>query len=433
MHIFDTPEAGLVGSTNVTASKLLTQIPMPSTLTRDISPPPRLSKRRKTSEAAASASNAQRNENDVPSFTAEPRLAAVEAGRTKIEAHLAYFKERLSQICRAPGKDMALISIEDWTSLYEASEHEYGNHFVVHQHNHPISGVHYDLRLQFSKSSSMSFAVPKGLPGNPNSKSLGRMAIETRVHNLWNHLIEAASARTGSLLIWDTGTYKVLPRKKSMEGPSSPQTTDDDSDTDAKVTASKPPNTEAENTKLIEAFQSRYIRLRLNGVRLPKNYTITLRLPSANDFGKPWQAPKRRQRSLKASNAAQSNDSEVEEGVGEADVAQEEVQDDIDTDEEDAQTRLNNAYPGSINSIGSVHQRKWFILLDRASSGFIQEKETGKWVRRGSKDGEGFEPFLVRGREFERSVVTARLARQVENDEGMQGYVGRSGWIGITR
>jgi hypothetical protein len=31
----------------------------------------------------------------------------------------------------------------------------------------------------------MSFAVPKGLPGNPNSKSLGRMAIETRVHNLW--------------------------------------------------------------------------------------------------------------------------------------------------------------------------------------------------------------------------------------------------------
>jgi hypothetical protein len=42
-----------------------------------------------------------------------------------------------------------------------------------------------DLRLQFSSSSSISFAVPKGLPGDPNSRQRGRMAIETRVHNLW--------------------------------------------------------------------------------------------------------------------------------------------------------------------------------------------------------------------------------------------------------
>ena len=46
-------------------------------------------------------------------------------------------------------------------------------------------GVHYDLRLQFSESSSISFAIPYGLPGNPNSLRPNRMAIETRVHNLW--------------------------------------------------------------------------------------------------------------------------------------------------------------------------------------------------------------------------------------------------------
>lgn len=42
-----------------------------------------------------------------------------------------------------------------------------------------------DLRLQFSESSSISFAIPYGLPGNPNSQRQGRMAIETRVHNVW--------------------------------------------------------------------------------------------------------------------------------------------------------------------------------------------------------------------------------------------------------
>lgn len=46
-------------------------------------------------------------------------------------------------------------------------------------------GLHYDLRLQISQSSSISFAIMYGLPGNPNSKRLNRNATETRVHNLW--------------------------------------------------------------------------------------------------------------------------------------------------------------------------------------------------------------------------------------------------------
>ena len=34
---------------------------------------------------------------------------------------------------------------------------------------------------------------------------------------LKNHLIETASASTGSLLIWDTGEYEVLPYHENME------------------------------------------------------------------------------------------------------------------------------------------------------------------------------------------------------------------------
>jgi hypothetical protein len=105
----------------------------------------------------------------------------------------------------------------------------------------------------------------------------------------------------------------------------------------------------------------------------------------------------------------------------------------IDTDnEEDVSTRTNNAYPGATNSIGSIHQRRWFMSLDRQSSGFIIKKsgaEKGTCARR--EDGRGFEPFYVMGKEVERSVVTGRLAKEVESDEGVVGFVGRTGWVGI--
>ena len=35
---------------------------------------------------------------------------------------------------------------------------------------------------------------------------------------LQNHLIETASLETGSMLIWDTGTYEVLPWRITPEG-----------------------------------------------------------------------------------------------------------------------------------------------------------------------------------------------------------------------
>lgn len=252
---------------------------------------------------------------------------------------------------------------------------------------------------------------------------------------LQNHLIESASTKSGSLLIWDTGTYTILPRKNVSKRCPSPQTTDDDSDADADLENEDSRHLEAkpENEKLIDAFKSRYIRLRLNGVRLPPNYTITLRLPSANNVSKARPARGRGRRKPNALSAPQSTDSESEDRNKKAEPLIDDAQD-MDTDsDEDAQTRLTNAYPGSTNSIGSVHQRAWFMLLDRASSGFVRDRETGKWVRSGSREGDGFEAFVVLGREMERSVVTGRLAKEVEVDEGVEGFVGRAGWVGITR
>lgn len=363
----------------------------------------------------------------------QPTLAAVEAGRAKIENHLTYFKHHLAKASRTIPTDVPRVTINDFASLYKNNQHQNGHHFVIHQHNHPKAGVHYDLRLQFSETSSVSWAFPKGLPGNPNSRQLGRMAIETRVHNLWNNLIESASMKTGSLLIWDTGTYSVLPRKKDEKEIPSPQTTDDESDQDHGATFELR-DRRHENDKLIEAFKSRHIRLRLHSTRLPKDYTITLRLPINNDITHKPSARRRRSRPMMRSRRAGHN-SDLGDAAPSTPSATTElagVDEDLDTDtDEDAQTRIQNAYPGSTNSIGSIHQRRWFVLLDRQSSGF--ECVAGEWCRRVLPNGNlgGFERFIVRGREHERSVVTGRLARDVECDEGCEAFIGRGGWKSI--
>jgi hypothetical protein len=109
-----------------------------------------------------------------------------------------------------------------------------------------------------------------------------------------------------------------------------------------------------------------------------------------------------------------------------------------DADEDEA-IRRSNAYPGASNSIGSVHQRRWYLTLDRANSGFekrsYHDGSTRKqeWVRRKSeRNGEvtllGFEPFYVRGPDVERSVVTGRLSADVLKDEGVQTFIERKGW-----
>ena len=157
---------------------------VPASLARDISPPPLL-KQRKTSGAQTPTASLR-----ARLLEAKPIPAAVEAGKTKVSEHLTYFKDHLTEASRTTPPGIPRLSIPSFAALYQSNLQSHGHHFVIHQHNHPVAGVHYDLRLQFSRTSPFSFAIPKGLPGDPNSKSRGRLAIGTRVHNYWNHLIE---------------------------------------------------------------------------------------------------------------------------------------------------------------------------------------------------------------------------------------------------
>ena len=159
----------------------------PGSLQAPISPP--RTKRSLTKSSLFDIEEAQTDEDGANrirehSNRQAPSLAAIEAGEIRIQDHLSTFSSRLARVVRilSPGPRLA---ISDFEALYERNCHPHGSHFVVHQHDHPVAGVHYDLRLQISETSSISFAIMYGLPGNPNSKRLNRNATETRVHNLW--------------------------------------------------------------------------------------------------------------------------------------------------------------------------------------------------------------------------------------------------------
>ena len=105
-------------------------------------------------------------------------------------------------------------------------------------------------------------------------------------------------------------------------------------------------------------------------------------------------------------------------------------------EQQDEQVRVTNAYPGATNSINSIHQRKWYLSMDRRASGFMPLTHSDgarTWVRRRDEGGQllGFEPFFVRGRDHERSVVTGRTADEVMEDEGVDGFTGRKGWRAV--
>jgi hypothetical protein len=122
-----------------------------------------------------------------PSPNDEHNLAAIEAGEIEVEDHLGIFSTKLHQFMRhtLTSQSMPHLPIAEWVDLYRRNEHPEGRHFVIHQHDHPVAGPHYDLRLQFSKTSSVSWSIMYGLPGDPNSQRLNRNATETRIHCLW--------------------------------------------------------------------------------------------------------------------------------------------------------------------------------------------------------------------------------------------------------
>lgn len=394
---------------------------VPSSLGRAISPPPTKKRAREETEKSL---DGEQNGNTV---TATP--AAIEAGKARIRNHLDHFSSHLGSLTRYNELLIhPLLPISEFATLYQRNQHSHGHHFVIHQHNHPIAGVHYDLRLQFSNTSTISFAIPYGLPGNPNSRRQGRLAIETRVHNLWNNLIESASHATGSLLIWDTGEYEVLTRKmKKAASETDEDESDQDDNSGARQTATP------ENEKLTQAFQTKYLRFRLRGHKLPEQYTITLRLPSANSgpYNQP-KAPPRKRRRKAISNVIPSSPSTTDsEDTIPVTGDQEDTSAIAGASDDEAEMnniRTTNAYPGATNSIGSIHQRHWFISLDKTNSGLVKAKsgpDEGKWV---AAPGKSFKPFLVQGADIERSIITGRNSDEVMNDEGVKGFVARKRW-----
>lgn len=167
--------------------------PILSSLRAPVSPPRR--KNRSLSRHLESKRNVSEpethQEESVPQHltsSADKKTALIESGKLQVANPLSIFSSRL-RACTRPlnpsHPQTSRLPIPSWTNLYQRNQHPQGNHFVVHQHDHPIAGPHYDLRLQFSESSSVSWSIMYGLPGDPNSRRLNRNAVETRVHCFW--------------------------------------------------------------------------------------------------------------------------------------------------------------------------------------------------------------------------------------------------------
>ncbi|KAF5982148.1 abc1 containing protein [Fusarium bulbicola] len=360
---------------------------------------------------------------DSPSPSQPPTTADIESGSATVEDHLSHFKAHLSKHISSPSP----LSISSYSSLYtENFGSSAGAHFVIHQHDHPIAGTHYDLRLQINETSSASWAIMYGLPGDPQ---------------------KTASASTGSLLIWDTGTYSILPRQ-SKHAP----TADPSSPTSSPGPSSAP----TQQALLHTAFQNRKIRIRLCGSRLPDPYVLNLRLTRSEDVAgrvRSGKTPrKRRRRQAQVETQPETSDEDSEGDTSEDVPSNTDAGTDADDlsamereirELEDEEVRRTNAYPGASNTIGSVHQRRWYLSLDRPACGFVEERIKNRSVwkledgtetkNKHSNDGRLSYPFYVRGPDHERSVLTGRLGADILQDEGVDKFVQRQGWKPVLK
>lgn len=230
------------------------------------------------------------------------------------------------------------------------------------------------------------------------------------------------------MLIWDTGEYTVLPYHddKSHEhedpGPAFYNCW-------IRLTDSE---------KLRLSFSRGKIRIQLRGARLPSGYTIRMWLAKEDKFKTTaYQSPKPRSKRRRISpklRKGQRTDqvlSESEEDKTPASIGGSPATTSAlaSSDDESEAIRVANAYPGAVNDVGSVHQRRWYLCLDRDNSGFCRKGDRS-WTRK--SDDQGFKPFHVMGREVERSVVTGRLGKDILNDEGVEDYVPRGRWRPIV-
>jgi hypothetical protein len=115
---------------------------LPNSLARDISPPPirKPPETRYSTDKTTLAEEQAENQREQCINSDGPSLAAIEAGEAQVRDHLAYFSHHIRLMSRDTQSALPRITIDDFQDLYQRNNHPHGCHFVIHQHDHPISG-----------------------------------------------------------------------------------------------------------------------------------------------------------------------------------------------------------------------------------------------------------------------------------------------------